>query len=73
MSCTGCGYRHHAGLRLPQGPVPCPDPLWRQAIASESFKSGSYVSRGQVWRGDHPVVKANRRLFHRPPLLLEAA
>lgn len=53
-----------------------PIPVERQAIASESFtdgKSGTFVTRGQVYRDDHPVVKANKRLFQRPAQPLEAA
>lgn len=55
-------------------PRPKPIPTECQAIASESFtdgKSGTFVTRGQVFRDHHPVVKANRRLFHRPAQPLE--
>ena len=57
-------------------PRPTPIPLARQAIAAETFtdgKSGRYVRAGHVLRDDDPVVKANKRLFHRPAQPLEAA
>jgi hypothetical protein len=57
-------------------PRPKPIPTERQAIAAESFtdgETGAHVIRGQIWRDDHPVGKANRQLFHRPAQPLEAA
>lgn len=53
-----------------------PIPLEHQAVASETFldgKTGTLVTRGHVYRDDHPVVTANRGLFHRPPQPIEAA
>lgn len=59
-----------------KAPRPDPIPTERQAVASESFtdgRSGRYVRAGHVLRDDDPVVKANKRLFHRPAQSLEAA
>ena len=51
-----------------------PIPANRQAVAVESFTAsdGTYVRAGNVYADGHPVVKANKRLFHRPAQPLEA-